>query len=1489
MPVTIIPRRFLQFALLISFLLVTNFVNGQDYKRLTYTIDSLVKLNLPKSALVVTDKLDKLAKEQNNTAQHIKAVLYRMRFQSIMEDNAIVAVVNGLRQDIEQSSYPAKPVLQSLLANVYWMYYQRNRYTFMQRSHLEKAGNDFTLWDLQTINTEVDNLFKLSLQNTLKEQQTPVTVLDGVLDGDAGTRNLRPTLYDLLAQRALDFYLSDETRINKPKNPFGLYNTNYFGESRAFAVLEIPTNDTTSTFYKGIKLLQQITMFHLQRNEDEAVADLDLKRLEFMYSHASVNQKDQLYLDALAQIAGILANKPVSAEAIALQGKYYFDHDSLKRARDYFNKAAGAFAGSKGAQNATGYLNSIQQQELNFNLEEVNVPDKPLLGLMTYRNLKNVQLQLYKISTTTFNWVATIGLAGGYNNGSSLYRSDSVLNYLKTQKPVQVQSFNLPDPGDYKRHSTEFKIDALPIGTYIAILRDTTSANHNLLQLNTVKITHLAYVTRRQPDNSNVILVADRETGKPLSGVHVIIDKHNVNKFTDNNGICNLGPATSNAYSIKLTTKNDTLYTPSRYSYGVVPNTEKKPIHRTILFTDREIYRPGQTVYFKGIELQIENGKSSIQPNQHVTVTVKSGNKAFATIPVVTNEFGSFSGSFIMPQNILHGMVILSTGNNGSKYINVEEYKRPNFQVVFQPVTGTYKPNDSVTIKGTVTAYSGYGISQARVAYHINRQNTLSDFRLYAKYRTQMYSYTDLVTDTVKTDNQGQFQIKFKAIPGQVTNLKDFVFNFRIAADVNDGSGETRSANAMVAVGVNNISLLVDIPRKASVKDSVKAAVKINNLNGIAQNGQVKLSIYALKQPGVMFKARLWGSPDQYLMDSSSYKKDFPTDIYRDENLINKWPVSNKVTEVSASSDGKLPALFKLNAFKQLPSGSYKIVVQGKNATGDTTSVTQYLSFVNEPAIPANMGDWVMPLAPKPLPGLPMEFFVGTGIKGRVLVEKYSGPELLSSRWIEVPQGKQQLVKIPVTLDEENISVQFLTFSQNRIYSNYQRAAPAPDNKLDIKFFTFRDKLQPGEKEQWKLQITGKNKEAVSAEMMADMYDASLDAIASNNSWNINLNGTQYPPAYFGWNTEGANNIHTSFPYNYNNFYFNWLPKRYETLNLFGYDYYGGYNMGYQSALTKARALYKTDTVQYKAAAYQIRIDEPVGNSDANEIFTAVDNDRVVMRELTTKPGEKFSKEAIIRSTQEISALGNFEEQRIDGYGDQASGVRLQSITTRKNFNETAFFYPQLHTDEKGQVLVDFTIPESLTRWRFRAYVHTKDLQSGYAEQEIVTQKQLSVSANMPRFLRAGDTITVSARLANLTAEAVKGSVQLQLFNALNMQPVKLLLNGAEALQKFDLPAAGTKPVSFKMVIPAGLDALTYRITAAAGQYTDGEENTVPVLPNQMLVTEAMPMMVRPGQSKTFTFDKLVNQHSQTLKGKTLTLEYTQNPAWYAVQALPYT
>ena len=1457
--------------LILAFLFFGNEVFAQDYQTISSRIDSLANVGLPKSALVEVSKLDKLARKEKNAPMQIKAAIYRMTFQSYIEENSLVAIIDTLKSDIDRSGFPVRPILQSVLASMYYHYYQQNRWQFGQRTRLEKPGTDYTKWDLQTIIAETSRLYTISLHDENSLQNQSVAILDGILMGDKATRYLRPTLYDLLVQRALDFFLMDEPAIIKPKQPFVLNDPRLFGTSRTFAELPVKTSDTSSTFYSGIKYLQQAMLFHLQKEDEEAMADIDLKRLVFLHLHVTISAKDSLYLRSLERITVRYAAKPISADALVLLGRYYQEKDSLKTALSYFNSAADKYPQSLGGKNAASYINIIYQKQLSAVVEGVNAPNKPLLVSIGYHNVKTARMVIYKISATQYNQLAAIPSSSNrYNNGTIILPSDSVFGYLKKLKPVSDELLQLPDPHDYHNHNTEAKINPLQTGNYVLTIKDDASSDLFLTQLTAFKVSQLSFVARRDADDKLEVEVMDRETGAPMPGVNVNLGETE-DKITDINGKCVSSFYIANPYSVKLTTATDTLYEGARTSPSV-PNINSPTVSRTILFTDRQIYRPGQTIYFKGLYIQTQNRKNDLLPNKSLTVSVKdNNNKSIASIPVTTNEFGTFGGSFILPQNMLNGRVLI-TADHGSKNVSVEEYKRPAFQVEFLPVKNSYKPGDMVSLKGTVTAYSGYGISQAKVSYNITRRALLKDYRLFSKYNSLLSNNAEIVTDTIKTNDRGEFEIKFKATTDTGINEREVNYMFSVNADVTDGSGETRSANLALNVGLNNLQVLAVVPVKIFTRDSIRISAKINNLNGIMQSGSLQVNVYALKAPDQLFVRRFWAKPDQYLISPEQYKKDYPAYAYGNEDDERYWKVLDKVAELNRNTDGKQPAIFNLDQLKKQPTGTYKMVVSARNEQGDTTSATHYIYLVNELGKPNSMADWVIPIKTQVDAETPAEIMVGSGKPVHILMETYNNRQMLSSQWLNIPEGKQQLVKVPLAANQDNLAVQFFMVYQNRMYNSRQVITKKAEDNLDIRFLTFRNKLQPGEKEQWKLQISGKNKEA--AEMVADLYDSSLDAIAPPDNWRNVLNGNNtYIPIYFNWGRDIATGSMTiPMAYNTNN-RFNITTRQYEQLNM------PGYNSGGEARLFSSIMNIRGGALD------EIRIDEPIGNSDTKQV-TPIDIRGYAGAQVThvTLNGKEYTGGDGTTAMQNLPADILEKIQVIDDYGDQAG----RNITTRKNFAETAFFYPQLHTDKNGEILIDFTIPESLTKWRFKGFAHTKDLKTGYIEQEIVTQKQLSINANMPRFLREGDTITVSARLANLTAAELKGKVNLQLFNALNMQPVSLLLNQADAQQSFTIAGATTKAVSFRMVIPAGLDALDYRLTADAGKFTDGEENTLPVLPNRTLVTESMPMMVRPGKEQLFTFNKLVNQTSTTLQNKSLTLEYTQNPVWYAVQALPY-
>jgi len=1630
----------LRLTMLLTLLCSSGIAFSQSYQKLTIQIDSLAEIGLPKSALIEVDKLDQLARKENNVPMQIKAVFYRMTFQSYIEESPLVKIINRLKLDAQLASFPVKPVLQSVLAGMYYQYYQQNRYQFTKRTHLEKPSEDFTQWDLQTILEEISRLYKSSLSESKREQATPVDVLDGILTGDKDSRYLRPTLYDLLLHRALDFFLAEEPGLTRPKLAFDINDSRFLSDSKTFAGITIKTTDTASTFYMGLNYLQQATLFHIQNHQDEALADLDMRRLQFIYNKTNLIDKDSLYKTALKRIVSKFSGYPISVDALMVLANYEKNKGNFKAAMEYAQKAVSAFPESLGGHNGVVLIKEIQQQALTVSVENQNIPGEPILAQIRYRNINSVNYKIYRLTDAQYKLYSENHKKFGGDN-SKLKTTDLLLSLLKNIKSSPIIELQLPDPKDYASHTTEFKIDQLKPGNYLLWMGNAESADSSLINFVDFRVSWLSYLKRTNPDNNIEFRVMNRKTGEPLKNVTVTLTIHSTtnSSVTVKTGLTDIQgfyrpekpiPQDHPSVDVQLKSNGDTLTDPSMRIFNEFFRfNDDKPTDNTILFTDRQIYRPGQTIYFKGLQLLVTNGRSAIETNKEVTVQfIETSTKVAATLKLTTNEFGTFNGSFIIPQNILNGRMRIQTPA-GMVVVQVEDYKRNSFKTELLSVKECYKPNDSIHLKGQVKAFSGYGLSQARVIYHITRTQTISyNINEPNYYRSILPELTEIKTDTVNTDEQGKFQISFIASPKENADLNKIIYNYSINIDVTDATGETHSVNTVIKVAKNNLILSANIPVEYKIQDDGKLSMGINNLNGQPQKGVIRVQVFSVINPGKLVKRREWQMPDQYLMDKNTFKSAFPYYSYRNEDDNKTWPMGPQVFDTTLLVNDSTWSSFNLSSLKNQPSGLYRVFIHASNQQGDSTSLKKDFNLLAEHPKTVSLDRWVIPVINKVKPGTQAEFLVGSDEPGDVLVEKYLGEKIVSSQWVHLHGGLQS-IKVPTAVNDSDIFVQFMMVRQNRAYTDYQPISIIkPDNHLNIKLVTFRDKLQPGEKEQWKLQVTGADHQKSVAEMVAGMYDASLDDITASQDWSRVMDLPQRSVLrYFLWEIYQFENPSSSEPIIRK--YYKYVQQliRYESLSMFGAGDLSGYSNNYfqfLNSIKRNKSLIENDkklesdyirnaelvktgvdisgkvtygknglvvagvNVKIKGTSIMtttnskgyFKIKVPVKDTLLFSYIGFANQEKVILKDETlnitlTSNISSFNEVVVVgygtqkksvndgltykvvaeeeerplysienKNKSEVGALQTSPQVWIRGanslsvanqallvidgaidenyninalnpddienitilkgesaiakYGVRAAngviiirtknGSSQQPIQTRTNFNETAFFYPQLRTDEKGEILIDFTIPEALTKWRFKAFAHTKDFQTGYLEQEIVTQKQLSISANLPRFLREGDTITISARLVNLNTTPLKGKVQLQLFNALNMQPVSLFVNAAEKQQNFDLAASTNKAVAFKLFIPAGMEALTYKLTAEADQFTDGEENTLPVLPNRMLVTESMPMMVRAGQDRSFTFDKLVNQKSATIQNKTLTLEYTQNPAWYAVQALPY-
>jgi len=1466
-----------------------------DYDKGWKKVDSLIGKGLSQSALDEVMIIFKNAKQENNAQQFVKAVMYKMKLENTYQEDSYENSIKDLKAELTGTTFPINPILHSVLAEMYWRYYTINRYTWLNRTEtVNFKENDIKTWDLKKLVKEVISNYVLSLKDAENLKKTKLDLFDNIIIKDSATRYLRPTLYDFLAQRAIDFFMNDESELTKPVYKFEINSEDYFKPSNEFAKLNITTRDSLSLKYYAALIFQDILKFHSTDTDPSALIDADLKRLNFVKQNSTLEIKDSLYLNALTNLESKYVSYAAStdvtyviANQLFAKGSTYDPSKSednkwlLKKAVAKCDEAIKAFPESYGSINCKNLKQRILQRSFSMTIEEGNAPDKPFRSLVTYKNVSDISFRIIKISYEE-NKKFT------YKNGGE----DLIKQYLK-QAVLKEWSVTLPDDGDYQQHSAEIKIPELPLGFYVILASNTKdfSVKENIIAYSDFWITNIGFVNRSKTRGSMDFYMLNRETGEPLKNITAqsYTSKYDNSsreylsvkwqKFTsDNNGYFEV--STTNNYEyfwMDFTNGNDRFVPKSSfYQYNYSDNNSNN--QKTFFFTDRAIYRPGQTIYFKGILLKKDRtGKFyEIIPNKKTTVIFYDVNyQKVSELELTSNDYGTFTGTFTAPASIT-GQVSLSNGS-GTQYFSVEEYKRPKFEVKIEPIKGSYKLNESFTIKGNATAYAGNVIDNADVKYRVVRTATFPYWWYWWSGYYPSSPQMEITSGVTTTNDKGEFSVTFKALPDlSVSKKYTPTYNYTVYADVTDINGETHSTQKNVMVGYKSLNISVDIPAQLEKSGKPEFPLYTTNLNGEKDSAKGTIKIYKLKQPDKIFRERKWNKPDKYVMTKDEYYKAFPNDLYDDENNLYKWEKETKVFETTF--DTPKDSLVKIKDLKSWKIGSYVLEAKTKDRYGEDVDYYSYFTVYGkqEKQIPDNAINYFTMIKSKCEPGDSASFIIGTkDANTNFLYEVEFDGNIISKKWLKL-SNEQKIIYVPVKEEYRGgIAVHVLAAKHNRCFVNNEIiTVPYTNKELDIEFETFRDKLQPGQKEEWKIKIKGKSGDKVAAEMLAAMYDASLDAYAPNN-WYLNIYNSMYSSlalnTYYSFTTDNSADYSfykESYPY---------LKYRYyDQLNWFGFNYgnyYGGGGYGENDVME----------VNYEKVA-----DARGGKSRAVPQAMGKNNTETVETKNTAPVAiEKVSEDV-------VAMAGNANAPSPE---KTKTSETLAGVQARSNFNETAFFYPQLQTNENGEVIISFTIPEALTKWKMMGLATTKDLRIGQIEKELVTQKDLMIVPNAPRFFRENDKIVFSAKVSNLTDKEMTGDAQLFLYDATTDKPIANIVYSdiskdildATTIRSFTSGKGQSALITWNLKIPEGISAIKYKVVAKSGNFSDGEEMVIPVLNNRMMVTETMPLPVRGKETKDFTFEKLVNSKSSTtLKSYKLTLEFTSNPAWYAIQALPY-
>jgi uncharacterized protein YfaS (alpha-2-macroglobulin family)/ribosomal protein L17 len=1462
-----------------------------------------------KEAQAAVEKIITSAKKENNTTQIVKASLYKYKYMMTLQEQSELKIVTEIKSSIAQASGNEKAILQSILAELYWQYYNENSWKFSNRTETaEKQSDDFQTWDLKTLFKEINKNYVASLENKELLQKTKLEDFKILLNEEKGSKVFRPTLYDLLANRAIDYFNDSKSNIDRPADAYSIDSASYFETATKFVTLKLDTSDVNSGDFNTIKIYQDLLIFRLKDKANlDALADADLKRIQFVKEHYyNKSENEALYFTALKRLKTEYVKCNTAATICNEIANYIISENqnkeeaqvstvgSLKDALAICDEAIKNYPNTEGAKNCAALRETIFYKNLSITTEETVVPNEPFKALVNFKNISKIYLKIIPINYADKNKI--------FNLKDNETEKD-IVKRLNAIKPIRIWSQNLPQTDDYLDHSTEIKIDKLANGFY-AILASTNEQflidlGKEAVAVSTLFSSQISYVTKENNSQNYELYILDRNSGQPLKDAKVKFYKNEYDYKTRKYTRVDLGTARSDEngfISKKVEKKNNSNYYDNYFLFDITYADDflssdqthyhtyyerqepvaSKQVH---LFTDRKIYRPGQTIYFKGIITQQDGDKHKIFTNEKITVIFRDVNyQEIKTQEFTSNEFGSFTGSFTAPTAGLLGSMTLYT-DYGSQYIQVEEYKRPKFEVTFDPIKKAYNLNDKVSATGKAVSYAGANLDNAEVKYTVRRTAQYPIWCWFG-WRRPWFPQTPekiIAVGTTKTDDNGIFTVDFKAIPDLSLdkNLKPY-FNYEISVDVVDISGETHSAETSVRVGYLAIDANVYINDKIDNSKENNISVSVNNLNGQPESTDVTVKVYDLIEPLNPKKARLWTEPDKFILSKTEHDKYFQYEIYDKEDLMSNWQ-KGALLNTYTFNTGKQTEI-KLAA-NSLQAGAYLIEFTCKDKNGNAIEIKKnfFANSMNDKTPEPKAFAYFNVDKYTAKPNETVQYQIGSSMTNAYAIIEVAFKGNIIEKKIVSINNEIKTFSVPIKDSYKGgIEINYALVNKNRNYIGHNFVDVPYENKsLNVEWQTFRDKLLPGAKEQWKLKITGPNKEKYASELLASMYDASLDAFLPH-SFNFYLGQASYNGWLGGFGADCfGSTVSSLYASKSWNAYKESAWHNYDDLNLFGLSIGGNnryYFRNYGFASGNGMAYAQSEM------AMDATISAPAPTTKKSMMLTKDETEK--------------SKKRI--DDDEAPNLGTVAGQKLAD-SSVPSSQKKPEVTPRTNLNETAFFLPQLQTDADGNVILNFQMPEALTKWNFLGLAHTKDLHYQYFTKSVVTQKELMVTPNAPRFLREGDKIEFTTKISNLSDKDLSGKTELILYDAATMKVITPKIMDAVSgflnsvgERDFSVEKGKNTVVSWTLRIPSDVDAITYKVIAQADNFSDGEQASLIVLPNRMMVTETLPLWVRGESKKSYTFDKLLNTKSTTLKNYSLTLEMSSQPVWYAVQSLPY-
>ena len=1336
-------------------------MQAQTYDNLWKELEVLERKDLPKSVISEAMKIYDKAKAEQNVPQMMKAYLTAMQYRSLLTPDSLKVDMNGLEQWASQTgSMEDKAILYSILGEMTMPADVKKGLGYLQASLKDK-----------------DRLLLIPV-----EKLRPM-----VRVGEASKRYFRDNLYNLLARRAIQIMQQYRWQAAAKANQTNSLPADMTDMDQFVTYQFVPVSDCDLTA-AVMQTYQSLLKAYDTETEREGWLLTGIDALNYLYRNFSGNFSNDVCQQELRKwIHTYPAVKTVPEAYLALAQFLQYQNNQVERLRIVREGIAG-YPRYEGINQ----LKNIEKEILNASLSleiATAYPGEQQSVKVNYKNLTGITLQLYKVNLPVTSAVL--------QNRTTHFES----KYARLQRE---EHFSLKPTTDYLNVDTTLTIQAPQAGIYF--LKAVPDGQKGVSDGTLMNVTALKTIYRPLPDGTLELVVVDAVSGQPVSEAEVTIYTEKGGGYSpqqtyqaDKQGTLKLDFLNSNKYWYNAHTAADNAMPILNFWKNDYYYKESKRKEVLQLFTDRSIYRPGQTVYVSGLAYEMEKDSTRVLTDKKYTVSLyDANNNETGKVEVRTNGFGSFSGQFVLPSPCLTGYFSLRVADTSVSF-KVEEYKRPTFDVTFEPVKVEYQVGDSIEVVGMAKTFAGAPVQNARVHYNISRS--------YAWFWRFMGRGSARWEGEAMTDADGKFSVPVHfEIDSDRRESPLWYYTYNIQADVTDGAGETQQANLSLPLGSTSMVLNMDNLPDNLVKEK-KLEIKLTAMN-------------------------LSGEP----VDT---------------------PVTYQVVEMEKQKDGQekegrkvLTGTVEANksfipeAIYALPSGNYRLKLSAKDTQGrECTAFKNFLLFsLNDKRPPFVITDWFYQDGLEFDAASPATIYIGSSEKNvYLLYDVFAGNKRLESKRIELSDSVVSF-RFPYKKEYgDGILVSMAFVKDGRLYSHNARIMkPAPEKKLQLKWTTFRDKLRPGQQEEWKLTVLYPDGSPAEAEMLATMYDASLDKIYSAHKLDFGVDFHYVVPLTY-WNTSYMRNayLYVDFPLKR----LRAVPLEYSELIIPSTGRMEAMVVGYGGS---PRATL--------AGALKIR-----GRSAANAVMNQEAVTDMVLQE-----------EMVETSAQEKVEMGSSEELAETG-----------DIQIRENFAETAFFYPQLRTNEKGEVSISFVLPESLTRWKFMGLAHTRNVDYGKIEATATASKEFMLQPNMPRFVRVGDKANIAASLMNLSDKGVKGTVRMELFNP---ETEKVFYSQK---QKFDVKGGETGHVNFTFEVSDKYAVMACRMVADGDTFSDGEQRYIPVLTDKQWVTETVPLNVNGEGAHTFSLENLFNKHSKTASEQRLTVEFTAHPAWYAVQALP--